>query len=149
MRATILTAFMATVVSLGLVASARGQVRDEQGVLGPGLYAFQLRITGATCGDADRTGFVRSFFASVEGIPGARQMVLRLVDSSYWPRWDLDVDPSGRITGMSRNGRIRGTNRFELRRDGRRFTGTGTRSYARGERRCEVSYDALLRRIDR
>jgi hypothetical protein len=39
-----------------------------------------------------------------------------------------------------------------MRRDGQRFVGEGARSYTAtidGERRrCSVSYDALLRRID-
>ncbi len=128
---------------------ATAQVRDEQGVVGPGLYAFQMRITHASCGDADRTGFVSSYFGAIDGIPGARHMVLRLLNSSYWPRWELEVDAAGVVTAVSRNERVRGTNRFEVRLDGSRFTGTGTRTYMRGERRCAVTYDALLRRIDR
>lgn len=140
---------MALVGASSVLGGAAAQTRDDQAVLGPGLYAFQMRITEATCGDADRTGFVSSFYGAIDGIPGARHMVLRLLNSRYWPQWELDVDASGTITATSRNERIDGTNRFEVRRDGERFTGTGTRTYRRGQQRCSVSYDALLRRIDR
>ncbi len=141
--------FLVLAWGLLLLGAADAQTRDDQSILGPGLYVFQMRITAASCGDADRTGFVSSYYGAIDGIPGARHMVLRLLDSRFWPRWELEVDAAGVIAGVSHNERVGGTNRFELRLNGDRFTGTGTRTYRRGQERCSVSYDALLRRIDR
>ena len=127
---------------------AAAQTRDEQAVLGPGAYVFQTRITQASCGDVDRTGYVNTYHASVEGIPGAGDMVMRVIDSSYWPRWTLGVRADGQVTADATSERVRGANHFEVRRSGSRYTGTGTRRYRSGSRTCSVTYDALLRRID-
>lgn len=136
---------------LGVVLGAAfvGQVHvahAQQRVLGPGLYVFQTRITGATCGDADHTGYVNSYFAAVDGIPASMDMDMKLMNSSYWPSWDLHVDGQT-VRGTASNERINGTQRVEMRVNGSRFTGTGTRTYSRGNRRCEVQYDALLRKL--
>ncbi|HJL19954.1 MAG TPA: hypothetical protein RMH99_30095 [Sandaracinaceae bacterium LLY-WYZ-13_1] len=147
---------------LGLVGAtasgpARAQTRDEQSVLGPGMYVFQTRTRSASCGDDERTGYVSSFVAPIHGIPGARTMRMQLVNSPYWSAWSVTVHADGRVVAESTLDGAEGpnapTNRFEVRRDGDRFTGRGTRSYTATidgrRRRCEVRYDALLRRIDR
>ena len=133
--------------SLLLGATTRAQ--ETQTLLGPGLYVFQTRITAASCGDADRTGYVNSYVAAVEGIPGSREMAMRLPNSQYWARWTLDVRADGHILAASEQSRVEGHNHFDVTQHGRQFTGTGARSYMRGTTRCEVTYDALLRRTDR
>ena len=138
------------------VASAQ-PTRDDQSVLGPGMYVFQTRTREASCGDDARTGYVSSFLAPIHGIPGSRTMRMQLVNSPYWSAWDLSVRPDGVVVGRSTLDGAEGpnapTNGFEVRRDGDRFTGRGARTYHAtidGERRrCTVTYDALLRRIDR
>ena len=133
--------------SIGVIP-ALAQTRDDQNHLGPGLYVFQTRITEASCGDADRTGYVNSYFASIEGIPGANDAVMRLIDSQFWPRWGLSIAADGMVSGSARNERVQGTNQFHVRWNGSRYTGTGTRTYRNGNRTCNVTFDALLRRID-
>ncbi len=123
----------------------------EQSILGPGLYVFQTRITAATCGDAERTGYVNSYFAAIDGIPASTEMHMNLLNSSFWPRWELQVRGQV-IRGSASQPRVNGQQRFELRVSGERFTGTGTRSYDMQHegrtRRCEVTYDALLSKLD-
>lgn len=135
-------------------------VADDQSVLGPGVYVFQQRTLSATCADDDRTGYVLSFVATIDGVPGSRSMTMKLLGARYWSTWSLTVAANGEVHGESfmdgTTGENRPVNRFRITRDrGRnrdRFTGTGTRSYNRpvnGEtRRCEVSVEALMRRID-
>jgi hypothetical protein len=135
---------------------AAAQTRDEQSVLGPGMYVFQTRTRSATCGDDERTGYVSSFLAPIHGIPGSRSMRMQLVNSPYWSGWSLTVRADGTVVGESTLDGAEGpnapTNRFEVTRDGDRFTGRGARSYTANvdgrQRRCTVQYDALLRRID-
>lgn len=129
---------------------------SEQSVLGPGLYVFQTRIDHATCGDGERTGYVSSYFAAVDGIPGSRTMRMSLLNSSHWPTWELAVSSSNAVIGDARmrgqTGPNAGESHFELAHQGQRFTGRGTRSYdatVSGQRqRCRISYEALLRKID-
>lgn len=123
---------------------------DLQTVLGPGLYVFQTRTSGASCGDDERTGYVSTFIAPIHGVPGSRSMRMQLVNSPYWANWTIRVDASNRIIGdIEVDGR---TNHFEVTANRGRFTGEGVRTYnARIDgamRRCQVTYDALLRRID-
>ena len=40
---------------------------DKQNILAPGLYMFQMRERHATCGDAKKTGNIRSFLSSIDG----------------------------------------------------------------------------------
>jgi hypothetical protein len=95
--------------------------------------------------------------APIHGIPGSRTMRMQLVNSPWWSSWSLTVRPDGTIVGESTLDGAEGpnapTNRFEIRRDGDRFTGRGARQYMATidgrRRRCTVRYDALLRRIDR
>lgn len=134
-----------------------GAQDNGQSVLGPGLYVFQTRIDHATCGDGERTGYVSSYFAAVDGIPGSRTMSMSLLNSSFWPTWELTVSSSNAVIGDARmrgqTGPNAGESHFEVshQRD-RRFTGRGTRSYdatVNGQRqRCRISYEALLKKID-
>jgi len=139
------------VLVLGLLPALNGppasaQRRQQQEVLGPGIYIYQTRITEATCNDATRTGYVDSYVAAINGIPGASSMDMMLTNSEYWKEWDLTVQANGMIVGQAR---VRNRSaRFEVRRNGTRFTGTGNRVYTSNGQRCTIEYDALLRRID-
>lgn len=153
---------LAGVLSLlfGPFAPARAQdapVAMDQTVLGPGLYVFQTRTLAATCGDDERTGYVSSFVASIDGVPGSRSMQMHLVDARFWSSWTLTVGADGMIHGESlmdgTTGASRPMNRFDVSRDATsRFTGRGARSYdatiGGHAQHCEVTFDALLRRID-
>lgn len=128
------------------------QAQETQSILGPGLYVFQTRIISATCNDATRTGFVSSYYAAIDGIPASRTMRMNLINSQFWPRWNLQVNPPT-ITGEARQPRVDGVSRFEIRVDGsNRFTGRGTREYRSTvdghAMRCAIQYDTLLKRID-
>jgi len=153
-------AVIVSTVSLGLrttAANAQAPIAMDQAVLGPGLYVFQTRTLGATCGDDERTGYVSSFVAAIDGVPGSRTMQMRLMDNQYWSSWTLTVSAEGMITGASlmngTSGPHRPTNDFHVTRDAAgRFTGQGVRGYdatvGGASHHCEVSFDALLRRID-
>lgn len=141
---------------LGLWARAGAQDAAEQSVLGPGLYVFQTRARDATCGDEERSGYVTSFIAPIDGVPGSRRMRMRTPDSPYWSSWSITVEPDGTVSGVAfltgSTGPDRPSSRFTVRRDRDRFTGQGVRRYQGTvggvTRPCEVTYDALLRRID-
>lgn len=148
----------ATIIAIALMALAGGAARaqEEQTVLGPGMYVFQTRTRSASCDDDERTGYVSSFVAPIHGVPGSPTMRMQLLNNPYFANWTITVSPQGLIVGESQLTGARSadspTNRFEIRRDRDRFTGTGTRSYTAtvgGRRqRCTVAFDALLRRID-
>lgn len=129
----------------------------DQTVLGPGLYVFQTRIDHASCGDAERTGEVTSYYAAVDGIPGSREMHMSLLNSRFWPDWTLNVTTSNEVVGDARQagvtGPTQGESHFEATFADGRFTGHGTRAYTRtvdGQPvRCRVSYETLLLRFDR
>lgn len=159
---------LAAVMMLPLLALAResaasaqraqpAQPSQDQSILGPGLYVFQTRIVDATCGDADRTGDVTSYYAAVDGIPGSRSMRMTLLNSSFWPRWELTVSEANHVIGIAQQegvtGVHRGESQFEVAFADGRFTGHGTRTYSRTVNgqvtRCRVSFDTLLKRIDR
>lgn len=141
---------------LGSIGSHRASAQEEQTVLGPGMYVFQTRTRSASCNDDERTGYVSSFVAPIHGVPGSRTMRMQLLNNPYFANWSITVTPQGVIMGESQLEGARSadspTNRFEVRRQGDRFTGTGSRSYTAtvgGRRqRCTVEFDALLRRID-
>jgi hypothetical protein len=136
---------------------AQATVLADQNVLGPGLYVFQTRIDHATCGDADHTGDVTSYFAAVDGIPGSRQMRMSLLNSRFWPDWSLVVTNSSAVVGDALQagvtGPTQGVSHFEAAFGDGRFVGRGTREYSRTVNgtttRCRVSYEALLDRFDR
>ena len=130
---------------------------QDQSILGPGLYVFQTRIVDATCGDADRTGDVTSYYAAVDGIPGSRSMRMGLLNSTFWPQWALTVSPADHVLGEAQQAGVTGPHRgnaaFDVALDNGRFVGRGSREYTRtvnGQAmRCSVHFDALLKRIDR
>ena len=142
---SVLVCVLAVMPGVGHVAAQAG----EQEILGPGLYIYQTRITGATCNDATQTGFVNSYVATIDGIPRSPSMEMTLTNSEYWKTWDITVR-NGTIVGEAR---VRNRSaHFEVRRRGSRFTGTGHRIYQStvdGNRmRCRIEFDALLRRVD-
>jgi len=126
---------------------------EKQNVLGPGLYVYQQRVREATCKDAEPDGYVLSFMAAIDGVPGAVTMTMEVVNTQYFKEWTLKV-MGGQVVGESRLGKAPDSPdaHFEVTRDGDRFKGTGYRSYNgtfQGKaQRCKVSFDALLRRID-
>lgn len=136
-------------------AQAHG-AEPEQGVLAPGLYLFQTRTRDGNCPDATRTGYVTSAVATMDGVPGACEMTMQLINSKYWPTWNLSVTAQGVITGTAnRNGgkdAALGSSRFELKAKKDRFQGVGARSYTMevdGHKKdCVLNYDALLKPLD-
>ena len=149
---------------VGALLAQRGAVGQRasaqtpgQALLGPGLYVFQNRLDRATCGDASGSGYVNSYVAAVNGIPGSVTMQMALPDSTYWPTWELGVTPDGHILGVSQQAGVtgpdRGDSHFDVTLTGDQFTGRGARSYMSTvdgqRRRCTVEFDTLLRRIDR
>jgi hypothetical protein len=124
----------------------------DQTILGPGLYAYQTRVTGATCGDDRQTGYISTFMGTIDGIPGHRQMQMKLINNRYWREWTITVRRGGVVVGESAVPEQEREAHFEVRRRGGRFVGEGSRSYFStidGERRrCTVSVDVLLRRFD-
>ncbi len=127
-----------------------------QGILGPGAYIYQTRLDSASCEPDSTSGFVTSYYATIDGVPAARSMRMSLLNSAHWPSWSITVREDGTIVGHadqedSRGVRM-GASHFEVRVDGSRFTGRGYREYTQRvgseNRRCRNSYDALLRRID-
>ncbi|MBK6574765.1 MAG: hypothetical protein IPG17_00905 [Sandaracinaceae bacterium] len=139
-------------------ASAQTGPAATQAVLGPGLYVFQNRLDRATCGDASGSGFVNSYVAAVNGIPGSVTMHMDLPDSQFWPDWELNVTSTGHVLGVSAQAGVapgpdRGDSHFDLTFSNGQFTGRGARSYmstVNGQRRrCTVEFDTLLRRLDR
>lgn len=143
--------------AFALTSPLGAQPADANTVLGPGLYVFQTRIDHASCGDADRTGEVTSYYAAVDGIPYAREMRMTLINSRFWPAWTLTVTPSNAVIGDAQQAEVtgptRGVSHFEVTYANGRFTGRGQREYTRtvdgNPVRCRVSYEALLLRIDR
>ena len=124
-----------------------------QTVLGPGIYAFQTRTRSATCGDAEKDGYVLSYLAALDGVPGSATMTMQLVNTAHFKDWKLTVSGSA-IVGESTmgTGAEAPESHFEVTFEKDRFKGTGSRSYfstINGQRqRCRVQYDALLRRLD-
>jgi hypothetical protein len=138
----------------GLVNRARGEgAASKQTVLGPGLYVFQTRVRNSSCGDAEPDGYVTSYLASIDGVPGAIEMTMDIVNTAHFKTWQLKVTNQD-VLGESRlgSGVDAPDSHFEVRLEKDRFKGVGSRSYNanRGGKveRCRVNYDALLRRLD-
>lgn len=162
-RAVAATSAIAAIVGASVLGGARLGAQDapdgdRNTVLGPGLYAFQTRIDSATCGDADRTGDVTSYYAAIDGIPFSREMRMSLMNSRFWPAWSLQINPQNVVIGDAQQAEVTGPNRgashFEVAyQSSGRFTGRGHREYSRtvngAQTRCRVVYEALLQRIDR
>jgi hypothetical protein len=127
-----------------------------QTILGPGLYLFQTRTRDGTCRDAQRTGYVTSAVATLDGVPGARTMTMQLLNSKYWPTWTLTIAADGNIVGSANMGGAKddtgGRSRFEIRAKKERYQGLGARMYP-GQldgkpTLCTLNYDALLKPLD-
>lgn len=133
-------------------ATAHAQL-GEQKVLPPGLFVYQTRTRNGTCPDAPRTGFVRSAVATLDGIPGARTMTMKLPNSKYWPTWQITVTGDDVIVGaanlMGAKDNSKGDVHFELKATKDRFQGVGSRNYLskiKGKMtRCTLHFDALLK----
>lgn len=136
------------------VGQDAGTAAPTQGVLGPGLYVFQTRTRGSSCNDSERDGYVMSFLAAIDGVPGNITMTMQLVNNPHFVKWSLRVADDGALSGISKMGTASGApeSHFAARLDGDRWKGTGARTYNgvfEGKpTRCRVDYDALLRRID-
>ncbi len=140
-------------VALALGAVTEVAAAETQSVLGPGLYVFQTRTRGSTCGDAEKDGYVLSYFAAIDGVPGATAMTMQLVNTQHFKDWQLAVQGES-IRGVSRidSGANAPISSFEVTREGDRFKGKGSRSYQakiKGKvTACRVDYDALIKRLD-
>lgn len=152
-------ALLAGSVGTLLYAKSSAQATPElppQTILAPGLYLFQTRTRDGSCNDAQRTGYVTSAVATLDGVPGARTMTMQLLNSKYWPSWTLTIAMDGAIAGSAfMNGAKddkAGGSTFELRSKKDRYQGTGSRSYnsvVDGKTvRCTLNYDALLKALD-
>ncbi|MFT5356930.1 MAG: hypothetical protein ACI9KE_004156 [Polyangiales bacterium] len=157
MKQACLILLAALVLSPGFAPEAGAQPeRVAQRVLGPGAYIYQTRLDTATCEEDSSSGFTSSFFAAVDGVPGAQDMRMSLVNSEHWPTWTLHVMANGMVTGDATVRGQRGQNparsHFEIQRRGDHLRGRGFREYSRtvdGEtRRCRNDFDVLLRRMD-
>ncbi len=132
---------------------SKTQASSKQSVLGPGVYVYQQRVKEATCHDAEPDGYVLSFVAAIDGVPGATTMSMQITNTAYFKDWTLKIS-GNRVVGNSKIGK--GADgpeaHFEVTKDGDRFKGTGHRSYNGSHQgkpqRCKVSYDALLKRLD-
>jgi hypothetical protein len=157
---TLLISLAGALLATHLVAQAptdpNAPELPPQSVLKPGLYLFQTRTRDGSCNDAPRTGYVTSAVATLDGVPGSRQMTMQLLNSKYWPSWLLSVSVDEAISGKAIwNGgkdESAGTSRFELRAKKDRFQGVGSRNYISqvdGKPvHCTLNYDALLKNLD-
>lgn len=136
-------------LALTFVPHESAGAQNTQGVLGPGLYVFQTRLDEATCEADSNSGFVTSYFAAIDGVPGSTTMTMKLQNSQFWPEWQLNIASDGTIRATARNGALEQS--ATMRLNGSRFTGRGFRTYdqtVRGQRRrCRMEYDALLRKL--
>jgi hypothetical protein len=146
-------ALSSLVVAPALPHSTAHAEDGKQSVLGPGLYVYQQRVKEATCHDAEPDGYVLSFMAAIDGVPGSITMTMQIVNTAYFKDWTLKVS-GNQVIGDSKLGKAADAPdaHFEVTKDGDRFKGTGYRSYNgsyQGKaQRCKVSYDALLKRLD-
>jgi hypothetical protein len=158
LRRTIVQRLLVSLACVALCSSsatvAQGEAAEgKQSVLGPGMYVFQTRVRNSTCGDAQPDGYVLTYLATIDGVPGSITMTMQLVNTAHFKEWALKV--SGKeVVGDSRMGSAADApdSHFEVRWDKDRFKGVGSRSYngqLNGKpERCRVNYDALLRRLD-
>ncbi len=152
----VIAALFGTALAVGGRSSVNAEAPPDgkQTVLGPGMYVFQTRIRNSTCGDAEADGYVLSFMAAIDGVPGSTKMTMELVNTSYFKTWTLQVATNKEVLGESRvsNATDAPESHFEAKWERDRFKGTGSRSYmgtvGGKAQRCRVNYDALLRRLD-
>jgi hypothetical protein len=163
------TALVVWIVLAGWLTAAHGGAQTKptkpsapaaelppQTLLMPGLYLFQTRTRDGNCNDAPRTGYVTSSVATLDGVPGSRTMTMQLLNSKYWPTWNLTISEQDAIVGSANMGGAKddsnGSSRFEMKIKKDRFQGVGSRSYpgqADGKNvRCTLNYDVLLKALD-
>jgi hypothetical protein len=126
---------------------------DSQSILAPGLYVFQTRLDHATCGESSSSGNVTSYFATLDGRPGAREMKMTLMNSEYWPEWTVRIPEGNKVYGDAQQAKVTGPHRgeahFELELKRGKLVGRGSRAWSQrvnGEMtRCRMAYDALLK----
>ncbi len=151
-RTLLALALVLVLVPAGTAVSPARAQDYEQTHLGPGLYAYQTRVRSATCGDATRTGFVSTYMGTIDGVPGDTEMQMKLINNRYWRDWSITVRRNGVVIGESSVPDEHREARFEVRREGGRYVGRGSRTYfstVDGHRqRCTVTVDVLLRRFD-
>jgi hypothetical protein len=155
-----LVALLGVLAATGVWMDGRASGQDAgaapgtQGLLGPGLYVFQTRTRASTCGDSERDGYVMSFMAAIDGVPGSIKMTMQLINNPHFTKWGLRVTDEGTLLGESKMGTTPTSpeTHFSATLDGDKWKGTGARTYQgtfEGKpTRCRVDYDALLRRID-
>lgn len=138
----------------GKSGSVDAQRQGQQRILGPGTYVYQTRLDNATCQDNSTSGFVTSYFAAIDGIPGAWEMQMNLLNSEFWPEWTITVRDGtivGDATMRGRSGNAAPRSHFEVTRDGDQFEGRGWREYTMTtngvSRRCRNEFDVLLRQL--
>ncbi len=127
--------------------------RDVQTILPPGLYVFQTRLDHATCGESSSSGNVTSYFAALDGRPGAREMTMTLLNSSNWPAWKITIRGTDKVIGDAQQANVVGPHRgeahFELQLARGKLVGRGSRAWTQrvdGEpTRCRMAFDALLK----
>lgn len=142
----VLVGCLVGVAAYSVDVAAQNARSNRQEILGPGLYLYQTRVTEASCNDATPTGYVESYVAAINGVPGNRTMDMMLTNSEHWKEWSVTIHANGLIVAEAR---VRNRNaRFEVRRNGSRFTGTGYREYRSNGSPCRIEFDALLRRVD-
>ena len=157
MKQAPLVLLAALILSPGMTPAAGAQpARVAQRVLGPGAYVYQTRLDTASCEDDSNSGLTNSFFAAIDGVPGASSMSMSLVNSQYWPRWTLEVRADGTVVGdatiRGQEGPNAAVSHFEIQRRGDHLRGRGYREYnqtvAGQRRRCRNDFDVLVRRLD-
>lgn len=137
-------------------AAAPAPELAPQSILAPGLYLFQTRTRDGSCNDAQRTGYVTSAVATLDGVPGSRTMTMQLLNSKWWPTWTLTVTADNAVIGTANMAGAKdganGSSRFEIRLKKERFQGVGARSYPAqiggAKTICTLNYDALLKPLD-
>jgi hypothetical protein len=154
-----LLVFLAALATAGslerrVLGQDSGSAATTQSLLGPGLYLFQTRTRGSTCNDSERDGYVMSFVAAIDGVPGSISMAMQLVNTPHFVKWTLRVSDDGKLFGSSKMGTTSGApeTHFTATLEDDKWKGTGARTYGGvldgKPTRCRVEYDALLRRID-
>lgn len=156
LRGVVFSISISSILQLHAAAEPAPRELPPQTVLVPGLYLYQTRTRDGTCNDAPRTGYITSAVATLDGVPGSRVLTMQLVNSKYWPTWNLTVNADDSVVGTAniQGGKdpTPGASRFELRIKKERLQGVGTREYP-GQTdgkpvRCMLNYDALLKPLD-
>lgn len=146
-------AMAALFASIAVARTAPAQDETPQTILPPGLYVFQTRLDHSSCGESSSSGNVTSYFATIDGRPGAREMKMRLMNSDHWPEWTITVPEDRKLYGDAQQAKVTGPHRgeahFELELKRGKLVGRGSRAWTQrvnGEpTRCRMAFDALLK----